>query len=337
MPSAPSTAHGRLLGLLNGYRASQAIHVAAVLGIADLLAAGPRAAGELADATGSDPEALYRLLRALAAIDVLEEDSGRVFSVTETGALLGRDAEGSLHGWAAFIGSEDHWRTWGHLGHSVRTGDTAFDDLYGVDVWTYRADHPETSAVFDSAMASLTHGLESALLDAYDFGRFHRIVDVGGNRGDVLAAVLAAHPDLHGVVFDLPHIVAAAEPNLSAAGVAERAEVVGGSFFDGVPTGGDAYLLKTIIHDWDDEQAVAILRRCAEAMDPNGTVLVFEHDLGAPNENPIAKFGDLQMLIALGGRERSREEYAALFEAAGLRSTGVVPVRGGWAIYEARR
>jgi O-methyltransferase/methyltransferase family protein len=337
LPSAPPTAHGTLLGLLNGYRGSQALHVAAVLGVPDLLANGPRPSSELAEATGAQPETLYRLLRALAALGVLEEASDRTFTLTEVGRLLRSDVEGSLHGWAVFIGSETHWRSWERLDHSVQSGETAFDHLYGVDVWTYRAEHPDEGAVFDAAMASLTSGLERALLEAYDFGRFHRIVDVGGNRGELLAAILAAHGDLHGVVFDLPHVVTAAASNLTAAGIAERAEAVGGSFFDGVPAGGDAYLLKAIIHDWDDERATAILRRCAEAMNENGTVLVIEHDLGAPNEDPIPKLGDLQMLVAPGGRERSREEYAALFETAGLRMSDVVPVRGGWAIFEARR
>jgi hypothetical protein len=330
LPSAPPTAHGTLFGLLNGYRGSQALHVAAVLGVPDLLADGPRPSSELAEATGSHPEALYRLLRALAALGVLEEASDRAFALTEVGRLLRSDVEGSLHGWAVFIGSETHWRSWERLDHSVRTGETAFEHLYGVDVWTWRAERPDEGAVFDAAMASLTGGLERVLLEAYDFGRFQRIVDVGGNRGELLAAILAAHGDLHGVVFDLPHVVA-------AAGAADRLEAVGGSFFDGVPAGGDAYVLKAIIHDWDDERAATILRRCAEAMDGDGTVLVIEHDLGAPNEDPIPKLGDLQMLVAPGGRERTRAEYAALFAAAGLNLSDVVPIRGGWAIYEACR
>lgn len=330
--SRPSLALRRLV---NGYQVTQAIHVAAVLGIADLLAAGPRTSDDLAAATGAHPDALYRLLRALTGVGVFREEEDRHFALTDLGACLRSDAPEPVGGWAAFVAEPYQWQAWGALLHSVRTGENAFRHVHGVDSWTFRARHPELSASFDRAMSDLSRQVSTAILAAYDFGRFARLVDVGGGSGAFLAAILAKHPALRGVLFDQPHVVAGAAPVLAAAGVAERCAVVGGSFFDEVPAGGDAYVLKAILHDWEDEPCVQILRTCRRAMAEGTALLVIERELGQPNQAPDAKFSDLNMLVGPMGRERTPAEYTALLAAAGFRCVGFTPSPVGTGVLEA--
>jgi hypothetical protein len=317
-----------LLGLIGGFRVSQAIHVAVALGVPDLLADGPRGNDDLAEAADADADALYRLLRALAAVGVLHEEDGRRFSLTPLGERLRSDAPDSLAGWAALIGRPYFWNTWGELLHSVRTGENAFRHVHGTDVWEYRSTRPDDAAGFDAAMTALTRNVDRALLDAYDFGRFGTIVDVGGNRGALLAAILRAHPAVRGVLFDQEHVVAGAPPLLAEAGVADRVRIEPGSFFDAVPGGGDAYLLKSIIHDWEDAEAEAILRVVRSAIPSEGVLLVVERVLAPPNEGPDGKFSDLNMLVMPGGRERTPEEYGALFERTGFELVRVAAANG---------
>jgi hypothetical protein len=311
-----------LMQLVNGYQVSQAIHVAAELGIADLLADGARSSDDLAQQAGADADTLYRLLRALASVGVLHEDDGRLFSLTPIGERLRSDVPGSLHGWAVFVGQPTFWQVWSNLLYSVQTGENAFRHIHGQDVWSYRAERPDESAIFDAAMKARTGASNAALIEAFDFSRFGTLVDVGGGNGALLASVLAAQPALQGVLFDQAHVVAGAGPVLEAAGVADRCRIESGSFFEKVPEVGDAYLLKWIIHDWEDEDSIAILRVVRAAMSSDARLLVVERDLGSPNEDPPTKFSDLNMLVAPGGRERTEDEYAALFESAGLRLVG---------------
>ena len=321
--------------LVNGYQVSQAIAVAATLRVPDMLATGPRTSDELAREGGADPDALYRLLRALAAVGVLREDEGQRFALTELGKPLRSDGPGSLAGWAEFVGRPAFWKSWGALLHSVRTGENAFRHVHGTDVWSWRAERPGESAAFDRAMASLTGGVDGALLDAYDFGRFGTVVDVGGGNGALLASLLAAFPAMHGILFDQPHVTGSAQDVLGAAGVADRCRVVGGSFFDGVPEGGDAYVLKAIVHDWEDPEAVAIMQACRRATSDDAALLLIERDLGAPNEAAAAKLSDLNMLVNPGGRERPVEEYAALLDLAGFRLVAATPTGSGLSVFEA--
>ena len=320
--------------LVNGYRISQAIHVAARLGLADELADGPRSSDELAAATGTHAPSLYRLLRALASVGVFEESDGRRFALTEVGDCLRADSPGRLKGWAEFVGRPYHWSAWADLRHSVETGESAFLHVHGADPWQYRAGDPEESAIFDRAMTDLTRAWVHALLDSYDFGRFGVVVDVGGGRGALLAALLGEYPTMRGVLFDQPHVVAGAAEILGAAGVEDRCEIAGGDFFEAVPAGGDAYVLKSIIHDWEDEEATAILRSCRQAMPAEGVLLLVERDLGPPNESPDAKFSDLNMMVGPGGRERTVDEYRALYEAAGYHLVGVTPTAAGLSVLE---
>jgi predicted O-methyltransferase YrrM len=228
-------------------------------------------------------------------------------------------------GWAAFVGESSHWQAWSALLHSVRTGENAFRHVHGIDSWTFRAHHPELSASFDRAMTDLSRQLSAAILAAYDFGRFGQIIDVGGGNGAFLAAILAKHPMTHGVLFDQPHVVSRAGELLRAAEVDDRCEVVDGSFFEAVPRDGDGYLLKAILHDWDDAASITILESCRRAMRPEATLLVLERVIAPANEGSDAKFGDLNMLVAPGGQERTGDEFAALFAAAGFHLTAIVP------------
>jgi hypothetical protein len=310
--------------LVNSYQLSQAIHVAAVLGIADLLADGPRSSDELAEETDTDPRAIYRLLRALAAFGLFHEDEGRRFSLTELGDALRTDSPESVAGWAAFVGRRNIRDAWSSLEGSIRTGENAFKLAHGIDVWAYRAHNPEEGEAFDRAMESSSRLVIRALIDAYDFGRFGTIVDVGGGNGTLLRALLEEYPQLTGVLFDQPHVVEGVE-------LGERGTIVGGSFFESVPEGGGAYLLKWIIHDWEDEESVAILRNVRRN---NGALLVVERIVEPPNEGPETKLGDLNMLVGPGGQERTLDEFRALFEAAGYELVGDTPTSSGHHVIE---
>jgi hypothetical protein len=313
-----------LLRLVNGDRLARSIQVAAVLGLADLLEDGPRTSDDLAAATGTDPDTLYRLLRALASAGVFHEGDGQSFALTDFGDPLRTGAPDSIADWTVFVGETSHREAWGALIDSVRTGENAFRLVHGVDVWEYRAQHPDESALFDRAMAGNSRLIIGSVLAAYDFGRFGTIVDVGGGNGALLLALLDAYPALRGVLFDQPHVAAGVE-------LGERGEVVTGSFFESVPDGGDAYLLKWIIHDWEDAEATAILRTIRQR---NSTVLVIERLVGPPNENAEAAFSDLNMLVGPGGRERTLDEFAALFDAAGYRLAGATPTDGPLTVIE---
>jgi O-methyltransferase domain/Dimerisation domain len=315
--------------LTDGYKVSQAIHVAVTLGIPDLLADGPRTSDNVAEATGTHPRSLYRLLRALASVGVFREEDGRRFALTPLGDGLRSDAPDSLAGWASLIGRPYYWNAWGNLLASIHSGENAFRHVNGESVWEYRARNPEESAIFDAAMRSLTRRLAPALVAAFDFGRFGTVVDVGGGNGTLLAALLAEHQSLRGVLFDQPHVVAGAAAVLEEAGVAGRCRIEAGDFFEAVPSDGDAYVLKFIIHDWEDKEAGAILRTIRTATAPNAALLVIEQPVGAPNEDATVKFGDLNMLVMPGGCERTLDEYASLFAYAGFRIVGETPIEGG--------
>jgi hypothetical protein len=321
--------------LIDGAKGTQAIYVAVTLGVPDLLAAGPRPANELAEQTGANEDALYRLLRALAALGVLHEGADRTFSLTPVGEPLTSDAPDSIAGWAGFVGRDYHWNAWGSLLHSIRTGENAMRHVLGHDSWTHRERNPEEGVIFDRAMTDLTRSLIPAIVSSYDFTRFGLVADIGGGHGALLAAILRDAPAARGILFDQAHVLAGARSTLEREGVADRCEIVPGSFFESVPAGADAYVLKSIIHDWSDEESVRILRACREAMPEHGRVVLVERDLGGPNESPEAKLSDLNMLVGPGGRERTTDEYAALFASAELRFVGATPTPAGFSLFEA--
>ncbi|MDQ4010420.1 MAG: methyltransferase [Actinomycetota bacterium] len=322
--------------LTMGALVSQAISVFARMGVADTLAAGPRDAEEIAGLVGAHDSALYRLLRALGDVGVVAELENRRFALTPLGEVLRSDVPGSLRGWATMVGMPFHRYPWTDLYETVRTGESAFDRVHGSKVFDYLAEHPEDAAVFDAAMHSISTSEAASIAQAYDFARFSTIVDVGGGRGGLLAAILAANPHLQGVLFDMPAVVAGADEGISGTEVIDRCKVVSGDFFDSVPDGGDAYLLSNIIHDWDDDHAVQILSTCRAAMADTACVLLAELVLPEAAAPSMGKLADLEMLVmTTGGRQRTEAEYQALFSRARLRLTRVVPSTGMISLVEA--
>lgn len=323
-----------LLDLVNGFKVSQALHVVSRLGIADLLRHGPRSSNELAVATGVHPRSLYRVLRALASIGIFREDADQRFTLTQLSDCLRSDAPEPIGPWAVFIGQSEYWQAWGHLLDSVRAGEHAFRRAHGMNTWEYYVRNPEAGAAFDSAMTSRSRRQARAVLNAGDFGRFSCVVDVGGGHGALLAEVLTRHQLMHAILFDQPHVVTGAVQVLRAAGVADRCQVIGGDFFEAVPGGGDAYLLKFILHDWEDKEATAILRSCRRAIAPKGRLLVIDSVISPPNEGAADKFLDLTMLVHTGGQERTREEWTALFAAGGFELVGATLTEAQMSIIE---
>jgi hypothetical protein len=281
---------------------------------------------------------LYRVLRLLTAVGVFAEDDQGRFALTPLGACLQTGVPGSVRAWALILGSPEFMVPLAHLLYSVQTGAPAFDHIHGIGLFEYFPQHPAFGAVFNAGEAERTAAVAPTVAAAYDFSRLQTVVDVGGSHGILLAAILQAHPTVHGVVFDLPHVVEGARGPLAAAGVMQRCEVVGGDFFVAVPHGGDAYLLANVVHDWEDERAVVILRNCCQAMAQNGKVLLVERLLPTDGPRPLPTLvSDLAMLVGTGGRERTEAEYGQLFAAAGLRLTQVIPVLPPYGVIEAVR
>jgi SAM-dependent methyltransferase len=312
-----------------GFAVSQALRVIIELGIPDLLAVSEQSVDELATATQSDADALYRVMRLLAPEGVFREVLPRHFELTEVGAVLRSDRPGPGD-YVRMINSEAYL-AFEQLLHSVRTGKPAFDKVFGSPRFDWLSEHPEQAALFQRAMVALSLGSNEAVADAYDFTPFARVVDVGGGHGQLLSAILARNPHVNGVLFDLPSGVAAAQQG--AGGDLPRTEFVAGNFFESVP-GGDIYVIKKVVHDWNDEHAAVILRNCRKAMQPNGKVLLAE-TLVPPGDEPDGiKNIDVVMLVVTGGLERTEAQYASLFGAAGLRLERVIQTRGPISILE---
>ena len=324
-----------LRAMVTGFRVSAALSVAADLGISDELAAGPRTAADLAVALSVDEDTLNRLLRALVTVGVYAATDDGAFASTTLGEGLRSDVPGTMRPLARTLQDPAVWAAWGHLGHSVRTGENAFESLFGIDIWTHRERVPEQNAIFNANMAALSSLVAGAVAAAYDFSGLSSVVDVGGGQGVLLEAVLAAHENLTGTVVDQEHAVATAPPPGASDSVEARWSAVSGSFFESVPRA-DAHILKAILHDWPDERYVQILRTCARSLNEGGVVLVVEMVLGRPGHEVDAAFSDLNMLVLPGGRERSEQEFAALLDAAGLRLTKVVHTRSRLSVLEAR-
>jgi len=322
--------------MLTGYWVSQALYVAAKLGLADSLKDGPRTADDLSPATQTHPKALYRLLRALASVGVFAEDDHHRFSLTPLAECLRSDVPGSQRSLAIMTG-EEHYRAFGQLLYSVRTGKIAFEKLFGVPVFDFLQNHAEQAKVFDEAMVGV-HGRESAaMLDAYDFSGVRVLADLGGGNGSLLSAVLRKYPAMRGVLFDLPGVAERAKANIQVAGLAERCQVVGGNFFEAVPGGADAYLLRHIIHDWDDIKAKTILQNVHRAMGKDSRLLVVESVIPPGNAPSFAKLLDLTMLVIPGGQERTEDEYRTLYEGSGFRLTRIVPTTAEVSVIEGQK
>jgi hypothetical protein len=304
---------------------SAAVYAAAKLGIADHLASGARSAGELAAATGTHPPTLYRFLRTLAGFGIVSESGGQRFTLTPLGEALKTGAPGSARSTLIAFGGVPFWRTWEEIIYSLETGKPGFDKVWGMPLFDFLAKDPEAASHFSEAMVGF-HGSEPpTVADAYDFSGISTLVDVGGATGNMLAAVLSRHTAVRGVLYDLPHVVRDAPALLKARGVDGRVTIQTGSFFEGVPAGGDAYLLSHIIHDWSEAQCLTILGHCRAAMRPGGRLLIVETVLPEGDAPHQGKLQDLVMLLFPGGQERTEKEYAALLEKGGFRLSRVVP------------
>lgn len=316
-----------MMQLIFGKWAAMAVSVAAKLRVADRLAAGPRSVADLAAETGTHAPSLYRVLRALAGVGVFAEDADGRFRQTPASEYLRTGVPGSMRAVADYCGADWSWRPWGQLLESVRTGQTAFDTVFGEPVFDYLAKHPAESAVFNEGMTGFSSLVGPAVAEAYDFSRFGTIVDVGGGHGQLLCAILQKYAGPRGVVFDSPHVVEGAPAVVREFGLADRCRAEGGDFFRSVPAGGDAYLMKHIIHDWPDDKATTILRNCREAAKPGAKVLLVELVIPPGNEPSPGKLLDLEMLVIASGKERTEAEYAALLAGAGWKLTRVVPTK----------
>ena len=332
----------RMIELVNGYQVSAAIGAVARLGVADCLAAGPAHLREVASRVGADARALERVVRLLTDVGIFEQlDDGRV-GLTALGGLLRADAPGSARRAAIVVGEEWHWRAYGHLVHSVRTGEPGFREAHGCGFWEYLERHPQAGALINDSMSAAASCLAAAFVRSYDFAGIARLVDVGGGHGTLIRAVLDAHPDMHGVVFDLPGVIEGTRARLADWGLTNRCQALAGDFFDAVPSGGDAYVLSWILHDWDEQSAVRILANCREAMGDTGRLLAIELVVPSPDQRPaspdtewLVKTTDIEMLASVGGRERTAAEYDELYAAAGFQLARIRPLwQSAWSLIE---
>jgi hypothetical protein len=323
--------------LVNGFRGYQSLVAACRLRLPDLLAAGPKDADELAAATGTHAPSLRRLLRGLVAWRVLGEAAEGRFTATPLSDMFRSDRPGLRN--MAMMLSEEGYQVWGELMFVLQTGNPAFEHLFGKGRWEQLAEDPAAAALFNAAMFETSDRVGRAFVAAYDFGGARTVVDVGGGNGALLAAVLNAHPEMQGILFDLPAGLAGARENLKAVGLGGRVTFAEGSFFESVPTGGDVYLLKSIVHDWDEERARGILQSCRAAMSATSRLVLVERDLPEQIDDPDAALptvmSDLQMMVVLGGRERTTTEYEQLLASTGLRLNRKVSMSSEFAAFEA--
>lgn len=305
---------------------SRAVHAAAKLGIADVLAEGSKTTEELAARTGTHEPSLYRLLRALSGAGFVHQSEPGRFELTAFGEVLRSDVPGSMRATAITELGDEHYEAWGSLVHSIRTGGMAFEHRYGMPVWEFYRRNPEEAANFNRTMADFSAKFAPAILMGYDFARFKNVVDVGGGNGTLLAGILADWPHLRGTVMDQPRVIEQARHTSPALALNGRCTFAGGDFFESVPAGGDLYMLKWIIHDWDDERSVTILRNIRKGIAPGGRVILIETIVPSGEQRSFANLFDLNMLVMTGGRERDEKEFGELFARAGFRLARTVPL-----------
>lgn len=329
---AMETARQELFMIISGCKLTQALYVAAKLGIADHLVRGPMSADELAKKVGANPKALLRLMRHMTALGIFTQDESKKFGLTPLGELLRDDNPESMR-YNAIYSGEENYKATGDLLHTVRTGETAFNHLYGKGHFDWLADHPEESSTFNKAMAQSLRRLQNPL-ESYDYSGKHLIVDVGGGRGDLITSIIRANPGLKGILFDLPQGSSEAQSQLKTNGVADRCRIVRGSFFNSVPEGGDVYVLSRILHDWPDDKAATILANCRKAIKEDGTLLIRDNVLTDRDE--IGSQLDVTMMIMTGGEERTESEWSNLLRAARFTLTKVHRKEGHLDLIEAK-
>lgn len=311
--------------IISGFWISRGVFVIAKLGIPDILKSGPKTAAELASATDTHAESLFRVLRALVSVGVLASDNENRFSNTSVSETLVTDAPGSLRWFTISELGQEHYPAWGNLMHSVKTGEIAFDKFFGNDIWAYFRNNPEEATVFNNSMSGVTAALNESLRSLYDFSKFKTVVDVGGGHGGLITEILKSNPNAKGILFDAAEVINGSRERLAEAGLSDRCGAVAGDFFKAVPEGGDAYVMKWIIHDWDDERAIKILKNCRAQMGPDARLIIVDCVVPETNEPHFSKFIDLNMLVMTGGKERTAKEFARLLEASGFKLLQVIP------------
>ncbi|PYU28222.1 MAG: methyltransferase [Acidobacteria bacterium] len=325
-----------MFSLITGRFVSHLIDVAARLELADLLKDGPRTVEDLAMAAEVQAPALYRVLRALASVGIFAETKGKRFKLTPLAATLQKGA--SMRGVALFCGLPSLSDAWAQLLHGVQTGETPFLKVHGMSHFEYLEKHPEEASIFNETMTNVSSTEIPAIAATYKFSRIRTLVDLGGGHGSLLATILQANPKLKGVLFDQPSVIASAKQDRHVTkGIAERCTLEAGSFFEAVTKGADAYMMKSVLHDWDEEQCTKILANCRAAMSENGKILVIESIIVPGNKPDRGKLRDIQMLVTTGGRERTKEEFATLFRRSGFKLTRVVPTKCPLSIVEGIR
>ncbi|HEX5964740.1 MAG TPA: methyltransferase [Pyrinomonadaceae bacterium] len=322
--------------IMIGSLAAQVLYVTAKLGIADLLADGPKSVEDLATATDTHAPSLYRILRAAESVGVFVEKENRVFALNANAEPLRSNVPNSLRDIAIFMGEDWHWEVWGKTMYSVRTGKSAWAHAHGDDdVFDYFRKRPEAFEVFNRAMTSLTALSAKAVSEGYDFTGVKTLIDIAGGHGRLLTEILEVNPSMRGILFDMPQVIEGARESVAKTNAADRVEFEGGDFFVSVPAGGDAYMMKHIIHDWDDEKSLMILRNIKQAMNPGGRVLLVESVIAERGAQDFGKLMDIEMLVSPGGKERTAAEYEDLFARAGLRMTRIVPTKSAYSVIEA--
>ena len=323
-----------ILQMAMGPLVSQALGVAARLGIPDLLAAGEKHVDDIAAETGTHAPSIYRILRTLASAGVFAETSPKSFINTLVSEALRSDVPGSMRNIMIFMAEPWHTLAWGNMMHSARTGETAWKATYGEEVFDWLANHPAESEIFNAAMTDMSGFAGPAVAEAYDFSSIDTLADIAGGHGFLLSQILKANPNVKGILFDLEHVIAGAGDMLERHGVADRVQTASGDFFKEVPPA-DAYIMKQIIHDWDDERSIHIMRSIHKAMVGEGKLLLAEMVVPDGNEPHPSKVLDLEMLTLPGGLERTADEYAKLFEQAGFKLNQIVPTRSAFCVIEA--
>jgi len=334
----PSPAE-HVLQIATGYILSSALQVAAQLNLADHLAAGPRTAADLAHAAGAHADAVYRILRILAMVGIFDEVSPRTFALTPAADVLRKDHPQSVRDMAEWMSEPMHMRVYADIMHSAKTGQPAADHALGMPVFEYFRANSGVSDLFNRAMTNFSAAVIPAVLEAYDFSGIDLLVDVAGGHGHVLMSILQTYPRMRGVLMDVDHVIAGAQPKIAAAGLSDRCEAVVADFFASVPGGGDAYIMKHIIHDWDDERALTILHNIHTAQEGKASakVILLEAVIEPGNAPDLGKIIDVEMLIMPGGRERTADEFKALFDRAGYNLTRIVPTQSPLKVIEAAR
>lgn len=324
-----------IMKLSSAHILSRAIHVAACLNIADHLKNGLRDIETLAKLIGADEQALYRLMRLLSSHAIFYEDEQARFCLTPLAEPLLSDHSDSLRDWLAYHdGDEKRWQAYGAMEYSVRTGEPAFNHLFGAGYFDLLAQDPSQARKFDEGMKNLSADEDAHCIASYDFSAIKTVIDIGGGMGGLLAETLSRYPTMHGVLYEMPHVIAAVEKSKMVGSFGERLSLQRGSFFDGVPQGADLYLLKRVLHDWDDADCVTILKQCAQAMNPGARLLILEAITKGPNLPDFVKEVDIAMMVLFGGKERTQQEWESLLTTAGLKIMRVLPTKTMLSIIE---